>query len=261
MKKASAVVAQFFVMTGLCLARVFGGEDSDCRLPSNFGVSADIPEVILDVPPSGFGRIVAYELDKATYLRFSLWRHFDMFGYDRDLPDFASWESRAVVWDALTGSLEQYFVVDPDTNLLFVYKTIGALVQDNDLAVGSVNFGVRRIVEGDPYAFVGHRFVVSDEEILELQIRACLRDWQYVVPEFVLTVPISTWTLGAGARYEVDGSPSLKVLNIEDSYYHNGSLEGGLSYFLGMQGPFAGGHLFLGTGYPEPLTVFFNRRF
>lgn len=262
MKKASLEKVLFFViLTSPGLYQIFSAEEGECRQPNELGVSADIPRITIDEPLQGFEGIFTEELGRSAYERFGLWRHFDILEYNRDLPDFASGEIRAVVRDALMSSLEQYFVLDPDTNLLFVYKTLGMFVRDNDLSVRSIDFGIRRIIEGNPYLFVGHKFVIDEEEILDMQIRVCLRDWKYPIPEFIVTVPMSTWTLRAGARYEVDRSPNVRVLNIEDSYFHNGSLEGELSYFLGLQGSVFGGHLFIGTGYPEPLTVLFGRSF
>lgn len=259
MKKAS--IKLFIVIWFLFFFRVSSAEkEGECRRSSELGMSAgDSDGVVLTEPLRGFERVLIGELETSFGERLSLWRHFDMLEYNRDLPDFASVEIRSAIRDTLAESLKEFFLVDPETSLSVVC-TIGTLIQDNELSVRSIDFGIRRIID-DPYVFIGHNFVVDDGKVFDLQIRACLRNWQYMIPEFVITAPISTWTISFAARYEIGGSPDLSVLNIEDSYFHNGSLEGGLSYYLGIQGRFLGGQAFLGTGYPEALTVLYRRSF
>jgi hypothetical protein len=258
MKKASIgwyLVILFFFRASSAL------NEGECRRPSELGMSSDNTNgVVLTEPLRGFERVLIGELETSFGERLSLWRHFDMLEYNRDLPDFASVEIRSAIRDTLAESLKEFFLVDPETSLPVVC-TIGTLIQDNELSVHSIDFGIRRIID-DPYVFLGHSFAIDDEKIIDMQIRACLRNWQYIIPEIVITAPLSTTlALEASARYEVKGSPDLNVLNIEDSYFHNGSLEGGLSYYLGIQGRFLGGQAFLGTGYPEALTVLYRRSF
>lgn len=261
MKKAS--IRLYFVIWSLlsCYWISSSEKEGECRKPARVGMLEEDWGMTIDLagPEQGFERILTGELDMSFGERLSFWRHFDMLSYNRDLPNFASREIRSAIRDTVTESLKEFFVVDPETGLSFMYA-VGRLIQDNDFTTHSIDFGIRRIID-DPYVFIGHDFAVDDEEVLSLQIRACFRNWHYVIPEFAIIVPVSSWTITTGLRYEVGGSPNFSVMNIEDSYYHNGSLNGGLSYFFGLQGRLLGGQAFLGTGYPEAMTILYQRSF
>lgn len=296
--KASTMTAQFFVITAITWS-CFSSLAEDCRLPSDFRMSAGFAQtIIFEEPVRGFEKILYLEIDESATNRFNNMRYLDVLRYNRDLPDFASSEIRSVLRDAFGDALREFFVEDPESSLpivwwftskiedmtsgkfvRFLLKTFAGEVEDNqlispfdysarglplqerDFSRHEVNFGLRPVSDDNPYVFLGYTAKVDGEEVVGLQLRVSLRGWQSPVPEFVARVPLRTWSLGAGARYLTEDSLTVNPPEDSDWSYRGGARQEGLSYFLGVQGPFVGGHLFLGTGYPEPLTMFFSKRF
>lgn len=116
-----------------------------------------------------------------------------------------------------------------------------------------VSFGVRPFNVNNPYIFLGHSLRIDDERILTVQGRLYFEDWSRLTGELFLEVPIQECSLGGGLRIES-----------RDWWYHNRREEQRhLFSFLGIRGPLPGlgGEFFVGTGFPETLTVYYSRRF
>lgn len=293
MRKASMVGFMFFVSINLLLV-AYSDDDGECRRSDMRMISDLLPRPPIEELEVGFPPVLFHELEHSGTNRFNILRYLDVLRYNRNMLDFASDNIRLVLGDAVGDALRSYLVENPKTRLPIVwtmmdfaenltsgkftrflvrtfggdiganqitspfeYSVTGLPLQDRDFSSHRVNFGLRPF-EGDPYAFFGFSERQNRNEVLGIQFRVNFRDWKYLVPELVVKIPLASWSLGLGLRYQSEDSLELWRNRSE---YQSSMDQKGFSYFLGFQGPFLGGQAFLGTGYPEALTVLYRRSF
>lgn len=213
----------------------------------------------LDEPEKGFAAIFVRQSNDSMTNRFGAYWVINLLSHQNEM-EYPSRQFIAAFSGAGGDTLREFLVENPETKLPIVsslFQERRPPIQPVNFPEHRVNFGIRPFSDDNPSLFIGYTLTFDGVETVNVQARVHFLDWQKPIPELVIRVPIDSFSIGAGVRFESD-----EQFQTHDRTWQSEQGNAyGIRYFIGVQGPVLGGWLLISTGYPVPVTILYCCRF